>query len=104
MAEPDWMESISSSTVCNFFYGFFVVYAVLLALSVVALVGVFSFLKLPKSLIIANSVPAIIGLSIVTAQMLFFYLICDRALKPEGFLYGGTGVVTVSSPRARRRR
>ncbi len=85
MAEPEWMQSISSSTVCNFFYGFFVVYAALLVLSIVALVGVTSLLKLPKSLIIANSVPAIIGLAIITTQMLFFYLICNRALKPEGF-------------------
>ena len=85
MGEPEWMQNISSATVCNFFYAFFVIYAVLLALSIVALIGVTSFLKLPKALIIANSVPAIIGLTIITAQMLFFYLICDRALKPEGF-------------------
>jgi hypothetical protein len=32
--------------------------------------------------LLVNGFTAFIGLAIVTTQFLFFYLICDRALKP----------------------
>ena len=32
--EPDWMKQISSSTICGWFYTFFVVYAVILTIVV----------------------------------------------------------------------
>ena len=80
--EPEWTKQISSEVVCNFFYVFFVVYAVFAVISLVGLIGVFSFLKVPKANLGAMGFQAVLTLAIVTTQMLFLYLICDRALKP----------------------
>lgn len=80
--EPQWTKQISSEVICNFFYVFFVVYAVIAVISLVGLIGVFSFLKVPKANIGATGLQAVLALAIATTQMLFLYLICDRALKP----------------------
>ena len=89
--ETEWMKQLSNETVCNFFYIFFVVYAVFAVMSLVSFVGVFSFMKLPKGLVVAHGLQAFITLGIATTMMLFLYLVCDRALQPgqkarkEGF-------------------
>lgn len=80
--EPQWTKSISSAVVCDFFYFFFVLYAIILALAVVGFVLALVNVKLPKSLLLVNGVTMALGLTITTVQVLFFYLICDRALKP----------------------
>jgi hypothetical protein len=81
--EADWMKQISNESICNFFYVFFVIYAFIAVLSVVSLVGVFTFMKVPKGLLVAHGVQALISMSIATTMMLFLYLICDRALNPK---------------------
>ena len=81
--EPDWTKKISNETICNFFYVFFVINAVLAVVSLVALIGIFTFLKVPKGQVAAAGLQGLITLAIVTTQMLFLYLICDRALKPS---------------------
>jgi uncharacterized membrane protein len=89
--EPQWTKQISSETVCNFFYVFFVTYAVIAVISLIGVIGVFTFLKVPKGQVGAMGIQGLIGLALATTQMLFLYLICDRALKPaavaekEGF-------------------
>ena len=80
--ETEWMKQISNESICNFFYTFFVIYAFIAVLSLVSFVGVFSFMKVPKPLLIAHGVQAFITLGIATTMMLFLYLICDRALNP----------------------
>lgn len=94
--EPQWTKQISSEVVCNFFYVFFVVYAVIAVVSLVGLVGVFTFLKVPKGQVGVAGLQGLIALALATTQMLFLYLICDRALKPgadaekkEAFKNGG---------------
>ena len=83
------MKQIPNESICNFFYTFFVIYAFFAVLSLVSFVGVFSFMKVPKGLLVAHGVQAFISLGIATTMMLFQYLICDRALNPakknEGF-------------------
>lgn len=77
--EAEWMKNIPSETVCNFFYIFFVIYAFLFALSILAIVGILLSMKItPVSVaLIANGfLTSLIG----STMMLFFYLICDRAL------------------------
>ena len=94
--EPQWAKQISSEVVCNFFYVFFVVYAVIAVVSFVGLIGVFTFLKVPKGQVGVAGLQGLIALALATTQMLFLYLICDRALKPgaeaekkEAFKNGG---------------
>lgn len=81
--EPQWTKQISSVVVCDFFYVFFVIYAVIAAISLIGLIGVFSFLKVPKGQLGAAGLQAFLAMSLATTQMLFLYLICDRALKPS---------------------
>ncbi len=81
--EPQWTKQISSEIICNFFYVFFVVYAIIAVISLIGFVGIFTFLKVPKANVGVAGFQAILALSIATTQMLFLYLICDRALKPS---------------------
>jgi uncharacterized membrane protein len=81
--EPQWTKQISSELVCNFFYVFFVVYAVIAVISLIGVIGIFTFLKVPKAQVGAIGIQGLIGLALATTQMLFLYLICDRALKPS---------------------
>ena len=81
--EPDWTKKISSETVCNFFYAFFVIYAFFAVVSLFGLVSLFVFAnKLPRSILITQSLYALVTLGLATTMALFHYLICDRALKP----------------------
>ena len=74
------MKMFSNSTVCNFFYAWFIVYAVFFVLALVlTVVTVFSAKKL-------GSVGVYIGLQsaltmlIAGSFMMFYYIICNRAL------------------------
>jgi hypothetical protein len=86
------MKAIPSATICNFFYVFFVVYAVILALAILGFVGIAVSPKLSKALSVPNSLGLTVGVLLAATQMLFFYLICSRSLievKPtqkEGFV------------------
>lgn len=80
--EPEWTKQIPSDVVCNFFYVFFVIYAVILAVAVIGFLGAFLSIKLPRSLLLVNGFTAFLVAGLATTQFLFFYLICDRALKP----------------------
>lgn len=81
--EPNWTKNISSATVCNFFYVFFVVYAVIFVVSVLMTVGIMTS-KLRGALGIALGGQAIVITLIGGTMMLFYYLICDRALLANG--------------------
>ncbi len=81
--EPDWSKKISNETVCNFFYAFFVIYAIFAVISLLGFVTLFIFAsKMPKGILITQSIYAVVTLGIATTMALFHYLICDRALKP----------------------
>ena len=80
--EPEWMKQIPSEVVCNFFYVFFVIYAVILAIAVVGFAAAFVSVKMPKGLLVISGLQAFLTMAIGTTMMLFYYLVCDRALKP----------------------
>ena len=81
--EPDWSKKISSEVVCNFFYAFFIIYAIFAVMSLLGLVGLFVFAsKMPKGVLITQSIYAVVTLGLATTMALFHYLVCDRALKP----------------------
>ena len=60
MAEPDWMKQIQSETVCNFFYAFFMLYAIMAILALAGTVGVLAFMKLPKGLAVGADISEIL--------------------------------------------
>ena len=78
--EPTVFNSISNYTVCNFFYIFFIVYAVLLGVVVVSGIATMLFVKMPSGQQIAAGVGYGIAMAIVITELLFMYLMCDRAL------------------------
>jgi hypothetical protein len=78
--EPNWTKSIPSETICNFFYFFFVVYAVIFTLSILMTIGVLTSTKLRGTLGLALGMQALLTTFIGGTMMLFYYLVCDRAL------------------------
>jgi hypothetical protein len=78
--EPTVFKSISNSTVCNFFYVFFVVYAVLLGFIILSGIATLLFVKMPTGQQIAAGVGYGIAMAIAITELLFMYLMCDRTL------------------------
>ena len=74
------MKQIPSESICNFFYFFFIVYAVLFVLSILATIGVFTFTKKLGAAGIAIGLQGVIMTIIPGVFTLFYYIICDRAL------------------------
>ena len=78
--EPEWTKQIPSTTVCNFFYLFFVIYAILFALAVLGFFAVvMNFKKLGAGGLAMAFQGLLVG-ALTGTTMLFYYLICDRAL------------------------
>ena len=79
------MKQIPSSAICNFFYFFFVVYAIIFTLSIISIIGTGLSAKVNTPVMMAILANAILTSLIGGTMMLFYYLICDRALltKPK---------------------
>jgi hypothetical protein len=82
--EPNWTKQISSETVCNFFYVFFVIYAGIFVLSLLGTVGLFAYAKKLGGAGVALGLQGVVVTLIGATMMLFYYLICDRALLAKG--------------------
>lgn len=82
--EPAWMQKISNASVCNFFYAWFVVYAVFFVFAIVSVIGTFLTVKKFGALEIALSVQSVLTMLIAGSFMMFHYMVCDRALLPAG--------------------
>ena len=85
------MKAIPSATICNFFYVFFVIYAIIFSLALLSIIGVVISPKLYKAISVPTSASLIVSTVLAGTQMLFFYLICSRSLlevkqSKEGFL------------------
>ena len=78
--EFDWMKTIPNEVICNFFYAFFVIYAILFALSLIATLGIFGFMKKVGPAAVGMGIQGILTTAIAGTGFLFYYLICDRAL------------------------
>lgn len=74
------MKNISSTSICNFFYFFFVVYAVIFVLSLLTVVGTALSVKVTAPMMFPLLANSILMTLIGGTMMLFHYLICDRAL------------------------
>ena len=80
---PSWTNKISNSMICNYFYIFFLVFAVWAGLSLLAGVWIFASRRsMSFGMLIALIINIILSFGISATTALFLYLICDRALKP----------------------
>jgi len=86
MQEPEWVKSIPSGTVCNWFYVFFWIYAVLAVLTVVVGSGLLGSSKMPLGMKLGVGFGYFLALVIMAVHFLFIYVVCDR-----GLLVGTTG-------------
>ena len=81
--EPQWANKISNSLICNYFYIFFVIFAVWAALALFGGLMIFaSRSKMTFGMLIAVIINVLLSFGISATTALFLYLICDRALKP----------------------
>ena len=78
--EPQWTKAISNETVCTFFYVFFIIYAVLFGLALLGVVAVALNMKKIGAAGLPLTIQAVVTAGIGGTAMLFYYLICDRAL------------------------
>ena len=78
--EPEWMKKFSNTTVCNFFYVFFVIYAVFSLLALLLAVGTFMSVKKLDFAGVMFILQPVLILLLSTTFMMFYYIICDRTL------------------------
>jgi hypothetical protein len=79
--DPAWMnENISNSTICNFFYVFYVVYAILFVMALLSTVGSLFYMKKLGFSGVALAIQGLLMSGVAATMMLFFYLMCDRSL------------------------
>jgi hypothetical protein len=84
--EPEWTRKIPSKTICDFFYAFYLINLVFLVISLVMAVTSFFHMKKLGFAGVLLTIQGFLMIAIGVTQMLFNYLICDRALlSKEGF-------------------
>ena len=82
MNAPQWTDKIPSGVICNYFYVFFIIFAVWAALSLLGGVWIFATSKMSIGMLIAVIFNILLSFGISATSALFLYLICERALKP----------------------
>ena len=81
-SEPDWTRKIPSWAVCDWFYMFFVVNAFVLVMLVLSAFYTMFSSTVPKAIKPFDIFKLILNMMISGTSTLFFYLMCDRSLKP----------------------
>ena len=77
--EPVWTKKIPSGLICDWFYMLFIINVVVLAFLIISVVVlVFSTRSVSKLQLLTNVILAIFA----GTNSLFYYLLCDRALRP----------------------
>lgn len=93
---PEWMNQIPNYAICNFFYAFYVVYAVIFAMAVLHILYIFAVVKkfdLSHGIMLGSG---FFTMALALILTLFHYLVCDRALMDkviedmEGFVAAAT--------------
>ena len=83
MSAPEWTDKIPSAVICNYFYVFFMIFAVWAAISLIGGVSIFASTKMSLGLLVAFIFNILLSFGISATSALFLYLICERALKPS---------------------
>ena len=83
MPAPEWTDKIPSAVICNYYYVFFIIFAVWAAISLIGGVWIFATTKMSLGMLVAFVFNILLSFGISTTSSLFLYLMCDRALKPS---------------------
>lgn len=82
--EKSWTDAISDNVLCGYFYIFFLVFSVWAGLSLVGGIWIFASSKMSMGQLVSIMFNIILSFGISATSALFLYLICERALKPQG--------------------
>ena len=78
-----WTDKIPNDIICNYFYVFFMIFTVWSALSLIGGIWIYATTKMTLGVLIAIIFNTLLSFGISATSALFFYLICERALKPS---------------------
>ena len=78
-----WTDNIPDNLLCNYFYVFFVIFAVWAAISLIGGVLIVVKTKMSPMILISSAFNILLSFGISATSALFLYLICERALKPS---------------------
>jgi hypothetical protein len=80
-SEPDWLASISSGTVCTWFYIMAILNSLVAVAGVIVIVMLLS--KGVKSM--GTIVPLLVSMTIGLTNAWFLFMMCNRSINKEGF-------------------
>jgi hypothetical protein len=80
----NWTKDIPSWLICDWFFLFFVMNAFVLVLLVLSIAYMAVSSTLPKTVRFSSLFMLITQLLVSGTGTLFYYLLCDRSLKPSG--------------------
>jgi hypothetical protein len=80
--EPTWTKQIPSSTICNWYYLLFVINVVVFALLIISIVILAVSRGTKGGAFIVQFLTNLVLAVFAGTNSLFYYLMCDRALKP----------------------
>ena len=83
MNAPQWTDKIPDTVICNYFYVFFIIFAVYAAISLLGGVYIFATSKMSVGILVGIIFNILLSFGISATSALFLYLICERALKPS---------------------
>jgi hypothetical protein len=81
--EPQWTKQISSEAICTTYYGFFIAYAIMGAITLLGTIGILSYFKMPKFMAVSYGFYGLLVSVLAFVMSLFQYLVCSRALLGE---------------------
>lgn len=80
--EPEWTKQISNRLLCDWYYFLFMLNLVVFGLLIISGLFLMTTKSVPKGIIAVQLFTNIILGVFAGTNALFYYLICDRALKP----------------------
>ena len=81
-SEPTWTRQIPSWAVCDWFYLFFIVNVFVLVMLVLSAFYTMFSSAVPRSVRSFDLFKLILNMMVSGTSTLFFYIMCDRSLKP----------------------
>jgi hypothetical protein len=79
---PDWTDSITNNTLCEYFHIFFIIFSVFAGISLLGGIWIFASSKMSIGQLFVVILNIALSFGISATSALFLYLICERALKP----------------------
>lgn len=76
-------DKIPDSIICNYFYIFFIIFTVWSAVSLIGGIWIYATSKMTLGVLLSIIFNIVLSFGISATSALFFYLICERALKPH---------------------